>query len=58
MVFGAVMTTPGIGPATVGVRGSELLSKEHALAPIDAASIAATHKTLRLMRLTHPFSTI
>jgi hypothetical protein len=49
MIFGAVMTTPGIGPATVGVRGSELLSREHAPAQIDRGSIAATHKTLRFM---------
>src|SRR5215510_6570937 len=54
------MTTPGTGPATVGLRGSELLSNEHDAAAIDTAIDAAmrpvTRTDLRIMTTNPPFS--
>src|SRR5215210_8462383 len=40
--FGVVMTTPAMGPATVGASGLELLDSWHPAAPpIDIAAIAS-----------------
>ena len=48
---GAVMTTPGIGPATVGLRGSELFSALHAPMTSDeaTATTVAGNNTLRFI---------
>src|SRR5690242_9840102 len=44
--FGAVMSTPGIGPATVGLSGLELLDASQALAMIAASARPAAYTDL------------
>jgi len=47
--FGAVIATPGIGPATVAASGFELLVCSHA-DTASAVSTAAADRTLRVIR--------
>src|SRR5262245_17582957 len=47
--FGAVISTPGIGPATVGLSGFSLFEASHAVTASIAAHTPMAHKTLRII---------
>src|SRR5690242_19837898 len=49
MVLGAVMLTPGIGPATDGLSGFELLATSHPTSASAAANVPIVQMKLRAM---------
>jgi hypothetical protein len=48
-IFGAVMSTPGIGPATDGLSGFELFEVSHAVRTRTAVQTPRADKNLRFM---------
>src|SRR5438046_10040241 len=45
-IFGVEISTPGIGPATDGLSGVELLDDSHA---VRAAAVASAHTAVRIL---------